>query len=158
VDRYDRVRRQTGYDGLQLGVAIPFWYDGTPEVPEVEFGRPSKRAGAAFHLIDMLWAYPEAYALVMAYRNRTDTDDGSIALLEREFSYARGAACGIVIGQEFGLADPYATKTSFGTKGRAAFRQAAEELAATYGDQAQFRGLAVNDLDSYQATPEHVQQ
>jgi hypothetical protein len=38
VDRYDQVRAQLGYNGLRLGVAIPFWYDGTPEVPAVEFG------------------------------------------------------------------------------------------------------------------------
>jgi hypothetical protein len=47
-------------------------------------------------------------------------------------------------------------KISFWWKGRAAFRQAAEELVSAYGDRPQFRGLSVNDLDSYEATPEYV--
>jgi hypothetical protein len=114
VDRYNQVRAQPGSNGLRLGVAIPFWYDVTPEVPAVEFGPQNKSAGAAFHLIDMLRTYPEAYVLVMAYRNfASDEDpivnaDGSIALVSREFAYAStsGAACGIVIGQEFSLVDP----------------------------------------------------
>jgi len=54
---------------LQLGVAILFWYEGAPEAPPVVFG--SEKKYAAFHLIDMLWADPQAYLLVMAYRNFT---------------------------------------------------------------------------------------
>ena len=154
---------------LQPGVAIPFWYDGTPDVPAVQFGKSSKPAPAAFHLIDMLGSNNRAYVLVMAYRNfashqdRSINADGSIALVSGEFDYARKsrATCGIVIGQEFGgLTDPYAYKISFGWKGkgRAAFRQAASELVAAYGGRSQFRGLSVNDLDSYEATKEYVTQ
>jgi hypothetical protein len=160
VDRYNQVRAQPGYNGLRLGVAIPFWYDGTPDVPAIEFGPDDRSAPAAFHLIDMLRTYPEAYLLVMAYRNFASDDDpivdadGSIALVRGEFEYASGAACGIVIGQEFGPETP--EKVSFWWKGRAAFRQAAEELAAAYGDRPQFRGLSVNDMGSYEATPEYV--
>jgi hypothetical protein len=61
-----------------------------------------------------------------------------------------------VIGQEFGLADPYAFKTSFGTVGRAAFQQAASQLVTAYGGRPQFRGLSINELDSYEATPDYV--
>jgi len=138
-------------------------------VRPVVFG--SKEKYAAFHLIDMLWAEPQAYLLVMAYRNfASDPNDpirnadGSIALVSGEFTYANphdhpAALCGIVIGQEFGaLTDPYASKISFGTKGHAAFRQAASELVAAYGGRSQFRGLSVNDLDSYEATKEYVTQ
>jgi hypothetical protein len=35
-------------------------------------------------------------------------------------------------------------------------RQAAAELTDTYGSQPQFRGLSVNDQDSYEVTPEYV--
>ena len=38
VDRYNQVVVQADPNRPQLGVAIPFWYDGTPEVPAVEFG------------------------------------------------------------------------------------------------------------------------
>jgi hypothetical protein len=164
VERYRKVREQPQKQDLQLGVAIPFWYEGAPDAPPVLFG--SEKKYAAFHLIDMLRADPQAYVLVMAYRNFAShvdpsiNEDGSIALVSGEFAYANAgddpALCGIVIGQEFGLADPYAFKTSFGTVGRAAFRQAAGELTDTYGSRPQFRGLSVNDLDSYEATPDSV--
>lgn len=136
-------------------------------MPAVEFGPQNKSAPAAFHLIDMLGTNNRAYVLVMAYRNfashqdRRINADGSIALVSGEFDYARKsrATCGIVIGQEFGdLADQYAFKTSFGTVGRAAFRQAASELVTAYRVRSQFRGLSVNHLDSYEATKEYVTQ
>lgn len=161
VERYRKVREQPGNKDLQLGVAIPFWYEGAPDAPPVLFG--SEKKYAAFHLIDMLKADPQAYVLVMAYRNFASDPtnpsinaDGSIALVSGEFDYARTseAACGIVIGQEFG--EVYPEKVSFWWKGRAAFRQAASELIAAYGGLPQFRGLSVNDLDSYEATLDYV--
>jgi len=154
VDTYEQVRTQAGNSGLRLGFAIPFWFDGVPEAPPVEFGPEHKTAPAAFHLIDMLRALPEAYVLVMAYRNFTSGPDGSIEHVRSEFDYARqaGAACGIVVGQEFGQV--YPEKLSFWWAGRAAFRQAAEEIAVAYGQRPQFRGLSVNDMNAYQATRE----
>ena len=61
-------------------------------------------------------------------------------------------ACGIVIGQEFTEVTP--TKLSFWWVGRAAFRQAAEELTAAYGGLPQFRGLSVDDMDACQEVGE----
>jgi len=154
VDTYEQARTQPGNSGLRLGFAIPFWFDGVPEAPAVEFGPEHKVAPAAFHLIDMLRALPAAYVLVMAYRNFTSGPDGSIEHVRSEFDYARTAcaACGIVVGQEFGKV--YPEKVSFWWAGRAAFRQAAEEIAEEYGQRAQFRGLSVNDMSSYQAVRE----
>jgi hypothetical protein len=154
VDTYEQVRTQAGNSGLRLGFAIPFWFDGVPEAPPVEFGPERKTAPAAFHLIDMLRALPDAYVLVMAYRNFTGGPDGSIEHVRREFDYASqaGAACGIVVGQEFGQV--YPEKLSFWWVGRAAFRQAVEEIAAAYGSRPQFRGISVNDMPAYQAVGE----
>ena len=58
---------------------------------------------AAFHLIDLLAELPEAYLVVMAYRNLASGPDGSIELVRGELEYASqtGAATGIVVGQEF---------------------------------------------------------
>ena len=154
VETYEHVRTRPGNSSLRLGFGIPFWFDGVPEAPPVEFGPERKTAPAAFHLIDMLRTLPDAYVLVMAYRNFTAGSDGSIAHVRREFDYASqvGAACGIVVGQEFGRV--YPEKLSFWWAGRAAFRQAAEEIAAAYGQRPQYRGLSVNDMSSYQAVGE----
>jgi hypothetical protein len=154
VATYEQARTRPGNSGVRLGFAIPFWFDGVPEAPPVQFGPEPEPKPAAFHLIDMLRALPEAYVLVMAYRNFTSGPDGSIAHVRREFDYASqvGAACGIVVGQEFGRV--YPEKLSYWWAGRAAFRQAAEEIAVAYGQRPQFRGLSVNDMSAYQAAKE----
>jgi hypothetical protein len=154
VDKYRQVRTQAGNGGLRLGFAIPFWFDGVPEAPAVRFPPEGRSAPAAFHLIDMLHDLSEAYVVVMAYRNFALGADGSIEHAWREFDYARAseAVCGIVVGQEFGRV--YPEKVSFWWAGRAAFRQAAEDIAEEYGGYAQFRGLSVNDLSTYQAARE----
>jgi hypothetical protein len=156
VDAYEQVRTWYGNQGLALGFAIPFWFDGTPEVPAVQFGEDPEPKAATFHLIDMLRDLPEAYILVMAYRNLASSDDGSIALVEREFDYASriaDAASGIVVGTEFTEVTP--TKLSFWWNGRAAFREAVAELTDAYGELPQFRGVAVDDADAYQAVGEY---
>jgi hypothetical protein len=154
VDTYEQARTQPGNSSLRLGFAIPFWFDGVPEAPAVEFGPEHKTKPAAFHLIDMLRELPDPYVLVMAYRNFTSGPDGSIAHVRSEFDYASQACavCGIMVGQEFG--NVYPEKLSFWWAGRVAFRQAAEEIAAAYGQRAQFRGISVNDMNAYQAVGE----
>jgi hypothetical protein len=82
----------------------------------------------------MLGNLPEAYVLVMAYRNHASGDDGSVELAEREFDFASRvahAASGIVVGQELTEVTP--TKLSFWWNGRAAFRQAVAELTDACG-------------------------
>jgi hypothetical protein len=157
VDAYKQARTQAGNIDLRLGFAIPFWFDGVPEAPAVEFGETESTRTtkpAAFHLIDMLHELPQAYLLVMAYRNFASGPDGSIEHVRSEFDYASqtGAASGIVVGQEFTKVTP--EKLSFWWAGRAAFRQAAVEIARAYGELPQFRGLSVDDINAYLAARE----
>jgi len=58
-----------------------------------------------------------------------------------------------VVGQEFTEVTP--EKLSFWWVGRAAFQQAAAELAEAYGGLPQFRGISVDDMDAYQAVGEY---
>ena len=159
VDAYEQVRTWYGNKGLTLGFAIPFWFDGTLEVPAVQFGESEEPKAAAFHLIDMLRNLPEAYVLVMAYRNHATGDDGSIEHIEREFGYAShpevACACGIVTGQELTDVRPEPEKLSFWTEGRAAFRQAVAELTEVYGGLPQFRGISVDDIDTHEEAGEY---
>lgn len=160
IATYRGVREQDGNSGLRLGIAIPFWFDDEPEAaPWVVFpeGAPTLPKPATFHLFDMLVDLPNAYVVVLSYRNFTDGPDGSIAHAQDEFIYARDhdAQFGIVVGQEFTNVRP--EKVTFWCRGRAAFRQAAAEITDFFGaDYPQFRGLSVNDLDAYLATPEYV--
>jgi hypothetical protein len=153
VREYRRQGNRPANRNLRLGFAIPFWFDGAEGAPSaVSFNGATKPA--AYHLIDMLKDLPSAYIVVMSYRNFTSGEDGSIAHAANEFAYARSVAarCGLVVGQEFGRVQP--AKVTFNVLGRRAFRRAAEQIAAVYGRFPQFRGLSVNDLDSYAASKE----
>ena len=153
VAAYRQVRARSGNHTLRLGVAIPFWFDGEAGAPgPVPFGGATKPA--AFHLVDMLADLAHAYLVVMAYRNFTAGEDGSISHLRSEFEYlsSAGARCGLVVGQEYTEQEP--PEVSFHGLGRGVFRTAAAEIAAAYGHLPQFGGLSVNDVDAYLAADE----
>jgi hypothetical protein len=153
VASYRQVRARPGNQTLRLGVAIPFWFDGEADAPgPVPFDGATKPA--AFHLVDMLADLAHAYLVVMAYRNFTAGEDGSIRLLRSEFDYlaSAGARCGLVVGQEYTEEDP--PRVTFHGLGRGVFRAAAAEIAAAYGHRAQFGGVSVNDVDAYMAADE----
>jgi hypothetical protein len=91
--------------------------------------------------------------VVMSYRNYTRTSDGSIAHARDEFRYAAmvGASSGLVVGQQYGLPGPGEEHTSFRGRPRWMFKRAAAEITLAFRRYPQFRGLAVDDVDSYMA-------
>jgi hypothetical protein len=133
---------------LELGFAVPFWFDGRGESPgPVPFHGATKPA--IHHVIDLLEHHHRAYLVVMSYRNVARGADGSIAHARDEFAYARsvGAACGLVVGQQFGDVQP--PEVTFHGLDRRDFGRAAEQLIEAFGRSSRFRGLAVDDLDGY---------
>jgi len=150
VRTYRSVRARHANRRLQLGFAIPFWFDaeGGPPGP-VLFKGASKPV--AWHIIDMVRSLRRAYLVVMSYRNFTDGPDGSIAHARSELEYARSirARCGLVVGQQYGdVEPPYIT---FHGYSRRVFRKAADAITEAFRRYPQFRGLSVDDLDGYMA-------
>ena len=94
---------------------------------------------------------PRNAVAVMAYRDRTDGSNGSIALLADEFTFAEAhqGRVGVMVAQEISPVEP--TSITFHEEGWDALVAAAEELTTAYGDRASFEGLAVNDLRSIAA-------
>ena len=137
---------------LQLGFAVPFWFDARGDAPgEVSFDGATKPA--VHHLIDLVADLPGAYLVVMAYRDFTGTADGSIAHARDEFRYAAatGARSGLVVGQQYGPAGPTEQHITFDGQPRSHFRRAAAAITIAFRRYPQFRGLAVDDLDAYLA-------
>jgi hypothetical protein len=135
---------------LELGFAVPFWFDGRDGSPgPVPFKGATKPA--IHHVIDLLKHHRRAYLVVMSYRNVADGADGSIAHARDEFAYARsvGAACGLVVGQQFGDVQP--PEVTFHGLDRGDFQRAAERIVEAFGRSPRFRGLAVDDLDAFRA-------
>ena len=137
---------------LQLGFAVPFWFDAGGDAPgPVTFDGATKPA--VHHLIDLVADLPGAYLVVMAYRDFTGTANGSIAHARDEFRYAAaiGARSGLVVGQQYGPADPDEQQITFDGQPRSEFRRAAAAITIAFRRYPQFRGLAVDNVDAYLA-------
>ena len=136
---------------LQLGFAIPFWFDARGDAPgPVVFDGASKPA--VHHLIDLVADLPGAYLVVMAYRDFTGTSDGSIAHARDELRYAAAtrARSGLVVGQQYGPA-PGEEQITFDGQPRSEFRRAAAAIWIAFRRYRQFRGVSVDDVDAYLA-------
>ena len=62
-----------------------------------------------------------------------------------------GASSGLVVGQQYGPPGPGEERTSFHGRPRWVFKRAAAEITLAFRRYPQFRGLAVDDVDSYMA-------
>ena len=152
VATYRSVLGERGGRGLELGFAVPFWFDAAGDAPgPVDFGGATKPA--VHHLIDLLADLPGAYLVVMAYRDFTRTSNGSIAHARDEFRYAAriGARSGLIVGQQYGPAPADEQHTTFNGQPRSDFRRAAAEITLAFRRYPQFRGLSVDDLDAFMA-------
>jgi hypothetical protein len=152
VDTYRSVLDRHHSRHLQLGFAVPFWFDARGDAPG-PVGYDGATKPAFHHVVDLVADLPGAYLVVMSYRNYTRTSDGSIAHARDEFRYAAsvGASSGLVVGQQYGPPGPGEERTSFHGLPRWVFKRAAAEITLAFRRYPQFRGLAVDDVDSYMA-------
>jgi hypothetical protein len=151
VGAFKRIRFQHANRYLQLGFAIPFWFDAEDDDAPGPVRFRGEVKPVAHHIIDMVRRLHRAYLVVMSYRNVTDGDDGSIAHARGEFEYASeiGARCGLVVGQQYGDVEP--DSITFHGFTRSEFQAAADAITDAFEGYRQFRGLSVDDLDSYMA-------
>jgi hypothetical protein len=159
VGAYREALGTRGNRNLQLGLAIPFWFDGTSEeIPgDIAFGGGDPKP-VTFHVIDLMADLPGAYLVIMAYRWFTGTSNGSIALARDEFRYAAkaragaGARSGLIVGQRYSpvpVNQPMERITTFNGLPRWVFWRAAAEITLAFRRYPQFRGLAVDDIEAF---------
>jgi hypothetical protein len=151
VRAFKRIRYQHANRYLQLGLAIPFWFDAEDDEAPGPVRFRGRVKPVAHHIIDMVRRLTRAYLVVMSYRNLTDGADGSIAHARGEFDYAAeiGARCGLVVAQQYGDVEP--ASITFQGFTRSEFQAAADAITQAFSGYRQFRGLAVDNLDAYMA-------
>ncbi len=147
----DHLRQAQPAGYAPLTITLPFWLDGTAE-PRT-FRRDGLQMSPTQHVMRLLdtASEPRNSVAIMAYRDRTDTSDGSIALASREFRLAAeyGGRVRVVIAQETTKVDP--PKTTFHEEGLGALMTAMTQLTAAYGTQPSFGGFAINDMAALSA-------
>jgi hypothetical protein len=130
-----------------LGFALPFWMDG--EKQTVAWNGANKPA--TFQALDTLETLPRAYVALMAYRDKADGDNGSIAVVRDEINYATQHTPGvkIVVGQETGAVKGDPPSITFYEEGEGALETALAQINAAYAASPVYGGVAIHHLGSY---------
>ncbi|MBI1960790.1 MAG: hypothetical protein HYS43_00725, partial [Candidatus Liptonbacteria bacterium] len=98
------LTRLDGSD-LEFSIAIPDFYDGASgETPRFFYGL--SYTYTLNHLLKVLERRPGSAMLVMAYRNRSEGANGSIAISEEEIRAANATRTRELVAQETGDASP----------------------------------------------------
>lgn len=129
------ARRKSG-QRLQIGPAMPFWWDG------IELDWRGARKPVSEHVIDTT-----DYVALMDYRNRAEGGDGILAHAQDEMAYAGKTGKQVVVGLEFNPAQP--AKLSFNGQGEAAFEREAGKVETAYRGQAAFGGFVFHHYEGY---------
>lgn len=131
------AKRKSG-DALQIGPAMPFWWDG------VVLDWHGTRKPVSDHLIDL-----SDYVALMDYRNRAEGRDGIIAHADAELAYARRVRKRVVIGVELIHGEP--AKISFHGKSEAELERELGKVETAYADSPAFAGFALHHYAGYRA-------
>lgn len=95
------------FSGLELGFAIPYWFDGENEnIKKVIWNGEEKHV--LYHLLNRLNVTQNGYIVVMAYRNFADGPDGVIEHSKNEVNFLQEylPRVRIIIGQELTNTQP----------------------------------------------------
>lgn len=140
----ETVSRLRGSD-LVFSVVIPDFYDGTSgETPRFFYGW--RYAYTLTHLLTVLERRPGSQLLVMAYRNRSDGTDGSIAISEDEVDAANGSKTKVVVAQETGeVSPPYLT---FYNSSLSSLNEQVQNIEEAFADETSYNGIAVHYINA----------
>lgn len=144
-----RLKDQPDQPNLTLAFDIPYWLDGkNNNLPTINWRGNNQYP--LYPLIDLLAQYDKSEIVVMAYRNTTGGDNGSIALSKDEVAYAtqKAPTVAVLIGMELNNEEP-ASITFYG-KSLADVNKSATEIIKTFAGYSTFKGIAIHELTSYQ--------
>jgi hypothetical protein len=150
MDMVDKLatKHQKTAPNMHFGLAIPYWFDNqNKNIQSVTW--QGKTGPILYHLADRLSQLPRSNLVVMAYRNASLGNDGTIAHSRTEIDYARFKASGlkIIIGQETTNVQP--EKISFFVKSMPEFSHEAQTIAQTFAPSGAYGGIAINDLRGF---------
>lgn len=145
-DRVDSLPKNER--SFNLAFALPYWFDGeNGNIPEVTYG--SKTAYPFYHVADILRSLPNSTVILMAYRNAPEGENGTIALVSKEFAYTKQQRnLKLVVAQETVNVDP-STITFYGMSKKALYT-AMDQVSRKWIRTGSFGGLAIHDAVGYE--------
>ena len=151
IEKHDAVQPPVAHS-FALGYAIPFWLDNRENA--VSWNGADK--AATFHLMDILNALPASYIAIMAYRDRAEGPNGSIALTEGEARYATQKAprVRVWIGQETLDVKGDPPSITFWQEGASELEKAIAQIGSHYAATPAVAGVAIHHWESYRLLTE----
>lgn len=127
---------------INVGFSVPFWLD-TITITYNDQTLP------AIEKILSIANRDNSTITIMAYRNQLNGEDGVIANVDSELTYAEKLNANdiLVIGQEVGDVEP--AKTTYFSKGLGYTLSNIEKIYGHFESNNAFLGVAVNDLQSF---------
>jgi hypothetical protein len=123
---------------LEVGPAIPFWFDGI----ELDWG--GSRKPVSEHVLDIY-----DYAALMAYRDRAAGRDGTIALSASELAYAGKLGKKLAIGVE--VTPNEIKKVSYNRLSEAEMERELALASKAFAGEPAFAGFVIHHYESYRA-------
>jgi hypothetical protein len=135
-------------ENFAVGFTVPFWFDGS-NPSETPINWQGDEDYPVKILLNELNKYPNTYLAILAYRNSSNGNDGSIKLVATELEYAKAhnLQVQILVGQETSQVEP--AKITFWGHSAGEVRYAAATIADELRIYPNFSGIAIHHLSSY---------
>ena len=133
---------------MELGFAVPYWFDNQNEnIKSVNW--KEKTGPVIYHVLDRLNSVQKSNVVVMAYRNASRGNNGTIALARTEVQYAQYKASNVkvIIGQETTNVEP--EKITFFNKTKTEMSTEVKWIDEQFGSVPTYGGVAINDFVGY---------
>ena len=145
VDLVNETVTRLNNTDVSFSVVIPDFYDGTSEeTPQFVYGW--SYGYALTHLLNTLERRPGSTLIVMAYRNQSGGDDGSINISKDEIKSADEYHTKIVIAQETGKV--LYSYTSFFNTSLAYLNSQIQNIKNSFSDDASYNGIAIHYINA----------
>ena len=145
VDLINETVMRLDKSDIALSVVIPDFYDSTSEETSQFFY--GWRYDYAFdHLLRVLERRPGSQLIVMAYRNRSDGADGSIAISKDEIKTADDYHTKVIVAQETGKV--LYSYTSFYNTSRPYFDAQIRNIQEAFDADPSYNGIAIHYINA----------
>jgi len=145
LDLVNKTVTRLDRSDLSFSVVIPDFYDGTGgETPRFFYGWDY--GSTLIHLLEVLDRRPGSALLVMAYRNRSGGNDGSIDISRDEIRAADEYQTKVIVAQETGDVSP--PSLTFYNTSLSALNSQIQNIQKAFADNASYNGIAIHYVNA----------
>jgi len=145
ISLVDKTTKRLNNSDLKLSVVIPDFYDGaSKETPRFFYGW--NYGYTLNHLLNVLERQPNSTILVMAYRNQSEGEDGSIDISQEEIKTANAYHTKIIVAQETGEVSP--PSITFHDTSLATLNTHIRNIEEAFAGYESYNGIAIHYINA----------